>query len=242
MEDQVLLNLAHAVERSGRMKFSRFLDPAEKIKAEEAARTCQVRVSFWGGYEESERSVAVFYEQDDVVPEESFPVICLRAGFNPRFASLSHRDLLGAFMGLGLTRDCLGDIIISGGEVFLFTLTSISEFVTQSLTSAGKTALSFEQTRQVIHPEMKGSFQRGVVASLRLDAVLAELFHLSRSRASDLIRAGKVKVNYLPEMRTDLHLEAGTMLSVSGLGRASLRSIDGMTKKQNVGITYFRYI
>ena len=35
MEDQVLLNLAHAVERSGRMKFSRFLDPAEKIKAEE---------------------------------------------------------------------------------------------------------------------------------------------------------------------------------------------------------------
>jgi RNA-binding protein YlmH len=42
-------------------------------------------------------------------------------------------------------------------------------------------------------------------------------------------------------MRTDAQLEAGALLSAAGLGRVQLRSVDGMTKKQRIGVTFFKY-
>ena len=90
-------------------------------------------------------------------------------------------------------------------------------------------------------PEPKGTTFHDTVSSLRLDAVLAGAYRLSRSEASELIRAGLVKLNHIPCERVDAPVEEGSMLSVRAKGRVLLKKIDGMTRKQRIGLTFFRY-
>ena len=233
---------ARLVSLKGLTRFTRFLDPAQVVIAERIAHSQGVRFSSWGGYPDAERVVGCFHPYEEDVESNDFPLVCLHARINPRFNSVTHRDLLGAFMALGLTRACIGDMIISEKDVYLFSMSQTSEFVAGALTSAGKTPLSFSVLDCIPDmPEPAGSAFSAVVSSLRLDAVLAAAYRLSRSEASEVIREGLVKVNHIPCERTDYQVKEGALLSLRGKGRVRLSNIQGLTKKQRIGISLFRY-
>lgn len=90
-------------------------------------------------------------------------------------------------------------------------------------------------------PPPRGETFGAVVSSLRLDAVLAAAYHLSRSEAAEAIRTGSVKLNHLPCERTDAPVPEGALLSLRGRGRVRLAQIGGTTRKQRIGVTFFRY-
>ena len=145
-------------------------------------------------------------------------------------------------MSLGLTRSCAGDMIITGADVYLFVHAQMADFIAQSMKSAGKASLDFhEMTQAPVIPEPEGMRFSAVVSSLRLDSVLAAAYRLSRNDAAVCIRSGLVKVNHLECERVDATVREGALLSVRGKGRVRLESIDGMTRKQRIGITLFRY-
>ena len=50
-----------------------------------------------------------------------------------------------------------------------------------------------------------------------------------------------VKVNHIPCERTDFQVKEGALLSLRGKGRVRLSNIQGLTKKQRIGISLFRY-
>ena len=73
---------------------------------------------YYGGYGDSERQIAVFvpkfYGADDIEAflrdnEEDNPICIVRLK-KDKFTTLSHRDYLGAIMGLGLKREMVGDM------------------------------------------------------------------------------------------------------------------------------------
>lgn len=206
------------------------------------ARGHGVAFASWGGYEQAERTIGCFFPRGETVDRDQYPLVCLHSAFSTKFCSLSHRDILGAFMALGLTRDCIGDIIIGDEDVFLFVAQQSSGLVAQSLTSAGKDAPLFSRAGR-----RRGSPSRGVrlstpvAASLRLDAVIACAYHLSRSEASEAIRAGGIKLDHIPCDRVDAPVAEGAMLSMRGKGRIRLQRIEGLTRKQRIGLTFFRY-
>ena len=239
---KALESAARLAAQKGLRRFTRFLDPAQAREAEGFARSAGARLTCWGGYERAERVIACFHPEGDIPQREEFPIACLRSGFNARFCSLSHRDLLGAFMALGLTRACVGDMIIEDANVILFATRQTAGFIVDGLTSAGKAALRFEQLEDVpAIPEPEGSTFHAVVSSMRLDAVLAAAYRLSRAGAADQIHAGLVKLDHLPCERVDAQVPEGAMLSLRGRGRVRLTSVDGTTKKQRIGVTFFRY-
>jgi len=244
MEDslKILENAARLAGEKELVRFTRFLDPAEVAAASKMARQYGAEFSAWGGYEQAERMIGCFHPYQEIVDCTQYPLICLHSRYSAKFCSLSHRDILGAFMSLGLTRDCLGDIIIVESDIYLFAHTQTADFIAQSLTGAGRTPLSFRVLDVVPQmPEPEGTRFSAVVSSLRLDGVLAAAYRLSRSEAQELIRAGLVKTDHLVSERVDLSVNEGTLLSVRGKGRVRLVSVDGMTRKQRIGITFFRY-
>lgn len=237
-----LENAARLAGEKGLVRFTRFLDPAQAAQAAQVARECGAHFSRWGGYEDAERSIGCFHPPEEDVHTSEYPLVCLHSRYSAKFCSISHRDLLGAFMSLGLTRSCIGDIIIAGEDVYLFAAEQTAAYIAEALTSAGKTPLRFRILDEI--PEMpapKGSSFSAVVTSLRLDAVLAAAYRLSRSESAELIRTGMAKVNHLVCERVDVQVSEGTLLSVRGKGRVRLVSVDGMTRKQRIGITFFRY-
>lgn len=235
-------NAAKLAGEKGLVRFTRFLDPAQAIQASGLAREYGAQVMLWGGYDRAERVIAGFYPYHEQINASMYPLVCLHTKYAEKFCSVSHRDLLGSFMSLGLTRSCLGDIIIVGADIYLFVYAQTADFIAQSMSSAGKTQLRFSVLNEIPQmPEPEGTRYSAVVSSLRLDSVIAAAYRLSRSDSADLIRAGLVKVDHMACERVDMNVRENTLFSIRGKGRIRLLSIDGMTKKQRIGITFFRY-
>ncbi len=113
---------------------------------------------------------------------------------NRKFAdALTHRDYLGALMNLGIVRDKIGDILVGEKEAYIFVLNEIAELVSKELLQVKYTTVQCEIVNPVACTlEPKFEEVAGSVASERLDAVLAMVYHLSRTKAQELISAEQV--------------------------------------------------
>lgn len=113
---------ARFASEKGIARYTRFLDPVQVAAAKQIAREHGAAFSVWGGYEQAERQIGCFLPWGEEASSSDFPLVCLHSRFSSKFCSLSHRDLLGAFMALGLTRDSIGDIIIVDSDIYLFVM------------------------------------------------------------------------------------------------------------------------
>ena len=200
----------------------------------------------FGGYEEAERKMLIwlpdYLEQDSLISEDS-PLCCLRAEFYHR-ESPSHRDFLGALMGAGIARETVGDICVGKESCDFFVTEEIAPYILQSFTSAGRTHLKLTQIpislAAIPEPEVKEI--KDTLASLRLDSVISSGFRIGRSLASQYITQGKAAIDGLPCDKPDKVVAEGVKISLRGLGKIKLISINGKTKKDRISVTIHRYV
>ena len=200
----------------------------------------------FGGYEEAERRCLCYipdYLEDDWLYDEDSPVVCLRATFYDG-DSPSHRDFLGGLMACGIARQTLGDICVGKGCCDFFVTAQIADFVEQNLTSVGRAKLRLQrialQDAQIPEPEFKEI--KDTVASLRLDSVISTGFRIGRSQASQFIAAGKAAIDGLPCEKPDKAVAESMKISVRGLGKIKIHSVNGQTKKDRIWVVIHRYI
>lgn len=201
-------------------------------------------VRFFGGYASAERKVMGFLI-DEEVEEEDLPFTVLKITVKTGIGKdLSHRDFLGAILGLGITRSKIGDILIKPFGAYLIVMKDISEFITWSLTSIGRyTNIMVEEAKfEVLEaslPQVKCI--ETTVASLRADAVFATAFNLSRTSVSKLIQNDKAKCNGIT-VTLAAPLKEGDIGSLKGYGKMRLKTVNGKTKKDRLHITIEKYI
>ena len=200
----------------------------------------------FGGYDDAERKMLIFlpeYLEETSLYEEDSPIVCLRATFFEEDA-LSHRDFLGALMGAGIARETVGDICVGKGCCDFFVTDEIAPYVEQTLLSAGRTKIHITtiplREAQIPEPEVKEI--RDTVASLRLDSIISSGFRIGRSLAAQHIHAGKAAIDGLPCEKPDKQVSEGMKISVRGLGKIKLHSINGKTKKDRISVVIHRYV
>ena len=138
-----LVDLAEAVQRSQKFRLSGFLDPyGQEIAETVAANYPGLRVDFGGGYQGAERARAMYIHEDFAGTPAGFDIACLKASWNGQFARLSHRDVLGALMGLGIERDRLGDLLVTADSVRILCDSKMAEYLLQNLTKIGAVGVS----------------------------------------------------------------------------------------------------
>ncbi|MDD2647447.1 MAG: YlmH/Sll1252 family protein [Eubacteriales bacterium] len=212
--------------------FSRFLNLAQQKEAEAAMKGAGCFYKLFGGAEGCERRILGVCDEREI-EESEFPLSCVCAKpRNARFAGrLEHRDALGSLMGLGIERDVTGDIIIRDGAAYVFCIKNMADYICGSLTKIGNTDVSAEAAAMPEGEMRKTRDVRLQVASPRVDAVIAHLYHLSRGDAQALSRTGKVMVDDSECLRPDYTLKEGQVISVRGYGRALYIGVEGQTKK-----------
>lgn len=200
----------------------------------------------FGGYEGAERQMLVYlpdYLGEDALYDEDSPVVCLRAAFF-QGDTLSHRDFLGALMGAGIGRETVGDICVGSGSCDFFVTGEIAPYILQNFTSAGRTKLRMEKIplseAHIPEPEVKEI--RDTLASLRLDNVISSGFRIGRSLAAQYVCAGKAAIDGLPCEKPDKPMAEGMKISVRGLGKIKLASVNGQTKKGRISVIIHRYV
>ena len=83
---------------------------------------------------------------------------------------------------------------------------------------------------------------KDTLASLRLDSVISSGFRIGRSLAAQYVNAGKAAIDGLPCEKPDKAVAEGAKISVRGLGKIRLVSVNGRTKKDRISVTIHRYI
>ena len=220
-----------------------FLSPREQDMARYLFGQVDGLIAF-GGYPDAERCMLVYLP--DYLDESYLtagPVTAIRASWYAG-DSLTHRDLLGALMGAGISRETVGDICISQNSCDFFVTCEIAPYILQNLNSAGRTKLRLEAISldQVCIPDAETEELRDTVASVRLDSIISSGFRIARSLAAQYITAGKAAMDGLPCEKPDKPVPEGTRISVRGLGKIKLRTIGGQTKKGRTTIIIDRYV
>ena len=235
---------AALAEKSGRVAATKFLTPAEAAFVRRFCERVGLRAAFDGGYAGAERCVALFapeyyMEAADAVESEENPVAVLRAT-NSAGAALTHRDYLAA----GIRREAIGDIAVHGAEAYIFCLAELTPYLTQNVAQAGRARLTLNEVGRAAVPatdESDGEAVAATVSSLRVDAVAAAGFRLSREEAKAAVERGLCSVNHLPAAKPDAAVDEGDLISVRGKGRIRIAEVRGETRKGRVAVTLLRY-
>ena len=248
-EDKVLLaklwDKIHAGMNRNIPVNTRFLSPRELELARYLFGAVPGLVAF-GGYDGAERQMLCYlpdYLDESALLDDDGPMICLRAAFY-QGDTPSHRDFLGALMGAGVARDSLGDICVGKGSCDFFVSGEIAPWLLQNFTSAGRTHLHLEQIPlSAVHvPEPEVKELRDTLASLRLDNIISSGFRVARSLAAQYVTTGRAAVDGLPCEKPDKTVEEGSRISVRGLGKIKLKSVNGRTKKGRISVVIDRYV
>lgn len=225
-----------------------FLSPAERAAAEALLAACgNPRHLFFGGFEGAERTACLFppdwQRQEDLTEDEACPVAAVRVSFPPGM-ELSHRDVLGALTGLGLTREKIGDILVHDGGCDVLVLRDTLPILLSQWDGVGRARVGPVQVplSALEIPAPKVRIIRDTVATLRLDAVVASGFSLSRGKAASLIESGRVLLNHTECDKPDKAVGQGDVLTCRGLGRCVVKTISGLSKKGRIMLELERYL
>lgn len=229
--------------------FSDFLDPREiAILKRNMADLPKGRFLIYGGNRNSERKMICFNSSYDIEPR--FPISCLEIiikGSKFENNNLTHRDFLGALLGLGIERKLLGDIYLQrdGQRVisaFLLCKTNIVEFIKTELVSVGRFKVILKDANiDSIDVNIKIEEKIYNVSSLRLDTIVCVILGISRSRAKNVIEDGKVLVNSFENVLLHYSLKNNDVLSIRGYGKFIFYEVKATTKKGRLQVKIGKY-
>ncbi|MBR3972099.1 MAG: hypothetical protein IKJ83_04390 [Ruminococcus sp.] len=220
--------------------FIGFLNEHEASVACSYLRNRGVEYTLFGGYENASR---VYLSVGRPVDETQFPITAVLIVSKGKRA-LTHRDYLGSLMGIGIKRECIGDIITRTPQeaiVFLrsdivdYTFSELRKISTDTVVLSlydGDTAEFSSNTENI----------RIIVSSMRADNIVSALINRSRADALTLITEDKVFVNYFEVKKPSQMLSEGDVLSIRGYGKYIIGALHGTTKRERLVINVLHFI
>ncbi len=224
------------------VRFSHFVSPHDyAVFMRDFRLSPDVKVKVFGGSEDSERVILGFYPDFSELESSDFPITPLKVS---NLGNLSHRDVLGALLGLGIKREMVGDIYFDDGFAVIMCESSIADYIMFNLKSVGRqnvvvTVCDADGTFSLRH---KFETIKIIVTSLRLDAVIAAVCKLSRNDANRYILSENVNVNFCVEKNPDKKVASGDVISVRHHGRFVVDEAIGETKKGRIILEVKKYI
>ena len=244
METEILkariFDTADICDRTSKPKFLGFLSKEESVFCERMLQNRKIDFSLFGGYGEAERLMLGCFPEWDV--EKNFPITPISFTFR-HSDSLTHRDFLGSLMGLGITRESVGDILVEEGRAVVFVTDDISSFVLSQIEKVGRVGVTVTSGFVFPLPE-KGVLSEfeTTIASERLDCVVSALCNISRGAALQKIEDGVVSVNSVVCMKPTKSIISGDAVTVRGKGKFIISSLENKTRKNRIVLKYWKYI
>ncbi len=252
---------------------SRFLSPGEQRVFLDALREASPevwrRTFLWGGAMDAERRVALcvpeyvdvdsapaqnpfsaereeFFVKEvlPLLPKEELPLKVLMITGSP-YTPLTHRDYMGSILGLGVSRDVIGDIAVIGEcSALVFAADSIVPFIEGSLERIGRDRVKVARHTPEEDFRIPRKYETLVapVASPRLDCLVASLTGRSRSEAKELVESGLVELSYRVICAPDHPFTEGDVLSVRGHGKFIVDSFGGPTRSGRTRVSVRKYL
>lgn len=223
------------------VRFSQFLDARGCEIALCVAKQFDCEPQLFGGYPGAQRQMLCLHPSFISVWEQDFPLEAIGFRYKKEY-TLSHRDVLGTILSLGVKRETVGDILIGEGQAAAFVSSSIALPILTDMEKIGGVGVA-------ITPGLPQDFQSkqskqafsAVVSSLRLDGVVAALTGESREKAQKLVLGGLVRINGRTEQKSAATVCIQDELSIRGYGKFQITNQTD-TKKGRIRISFFKFV
>ncbi|GAA3628613.1 YlmH/Sll1252 family protein [Lactobacillus hamsteri] len=204
-----------------------FLDPGER----DILKTIVGNDAFiqeFGGYKNAEKKRVYLSEEWVNLTPKDYQVTAFNIEYPTKFTQLNHSSILGALANSGIEMDTFGDIITDGeGEWQFFGKSELTSFFTEQIDRIGKTQVKVRPIlfKNILEPQDDSEERTEIVASLRIDAVLARVSKQSRGQVQKSIEAKEVKLNWHDVQNSNIMVEANDVLSLRHFGRLQIEDI-----------------
>ncbi|MBR4894433.1 MAG: hypothetical protein IKZ36_04465 [Kiritimatiellae bacterium] len=218
--------------------FLGFLDLHEQAYAQQVFQSLHADsvLTLYGGYADAERIMLAVSPPQYVAEECDYPFSAVAFQYRAH-RQITHRDVLGTLMSLGIRREAIGDILCGEGISVVFARNEIVDFICEHVDRIGGEGVSVIPYYDGDLPiQIEFESIRESVASPRLDSVVKALVRCSREQAAEMIRFGRVSVNHLPVESITKTIVEGDTISIRGCGRFHIDQIGPNTKKGRLAL------
>lgn len=239
-----LIDLSKQADFKEIVTFSDFLNLNEQNIYHTVQKELYTHTKLFGGYEGAERQMIAFIP-DALCYEWDYPIKCIHiVPKYPKFAeNLTHRDVLGALMNLGIERSRLGDILCFENDYYVFCDEDIFSFIILELSKIRHTLVDLSEEIDYQHLQANIQLEESydMVASNRIDCIIAKAFHLSRSESAQLLASEKVFINGKCVTNCNQSCESGAIISVRGKSRFIFENCNTTSKKGKLRVKFSFY-
>ncbi len=186
-----------------------------------------VNIVPYGIFKDSERRIIGFshYEINNYPVE----LICIKN--KSRFSTLKHKDFLGAIMSLGIKREKFGDLIVKNQICYAAVHSEVLDYIKDNLNSIGSSPCSITVLDDKFNFNIEPDFQEITIisSSLRCDGIVCGICKITRSNSENLIKRGKVLINYETVVEKNTIIKTGDIITVRGFGKFKMEQTIGWT-------------
>lgn len=251
-----LLDKIKFASQKNQIQVTDFLDGYEQKLALKVLQHSKYKTYiFYGGYEEAERKILFLF------PNKLFDLICKPFETNKMIqneikvisitlpndliGTYHHRDYLSAIMKLGIKREKIGDILVRENGADIITKTDILEYLLlnlNELTRFKKSNLISKPIDELEIVSIKMENFTILISQLRLDTIISEILHISRTKANEVIASERVLVNYEIKTKNSISISSDDLITIRGKGKYKIGNIIAQTSKGKLKLQVSKYI
>ena len=254
-EEQILiskiLDKMEEARQKNKIVNTDFLDGYQaRICAEILKKVKYENYIFFGGYEEAERKIIIFYPEKFkfIIEDKKYiNTLCARNISLPNelYGTYTHKNYLGMVMKLGVVREKVGDILVKENGADIIVMPEIVKYLLTNLsglTRLRKAEIKEIQINEVEKVEIKTKEFNIIVSALRLDNIIAELAKTSRMQAKELITQERIFINFKNETKQTKLVNEGDLITIRGKGRFKISGVLGNTQKGRYILKIEKYV
>lgn len=204
-----------------------FLDPGQRVILQSIVGN-DALIQEFGGYDDAEKKRVYLNEEWENLRPEDYEVVPFEIEYPQKFITLNHSSILGTLANSGIDVDTFGDIITDGkGRWQFFGKKELTDFFTEQIDRIGKNKVKVREIdlKQVLLPEDDAQIKDEVVASLRLDSVLAGISRQSRVKIKEAIENNEAKLNWQEVQNSNIMVKVNDVISLRHFGRLKITNI-----------------
>lgn len=239
-----MFDLTRRVEDTYAIQVTDFLDPRQIQIARSVVGQSGLKLFSSSDKYETEYARLIIAPDYYELNWADFEIALLEINYNTKFNQLTHSQVMGSLLHkLGIQRDVFGDIILHDSRVqVLVEQAMVPYFTTVDKIARVKVTMAEVPLEQFLGKTTNDFKEVDIlVSSMRLDKLVAAVFKLSRSQATKLVEAEKVKLNYATQTRSSEELTLGDLVSVRGFGRFQVSQDNGLSKNKKHKLSVKKY-
>ena len=148
-------------------------------------------------------------------------------------------------MKLGVEREKIGDISVKSKGAEIVIKNEVQKFLIQNLgsltrfSSADIEVIDIEDLQEIEAQKVEIT---EIVASLRLDNIVASLARTSRNKAVDMLEQERVFLNFKNETKASKSVKVGDIITIRGKGRFVVKEIKANTRSGRMVVSIDKYV